>query len=39
MYGPGVEKVFEELKNIFPKNKGKIFSSDYLNKKNQSENL
>jgi len=39
MYGPGVEKVFEELKNIFPKKKVKIFSSDYLNKKKQSENL
>ncbi len=39
MYGPGVEKVFEELKNIFPNKVVKIFSSDYLNKKNQSENL
>ena len=39
MYGPGVEKVFEELKNIFPKKIVKIFSSDYLNKKKQSENL
>ena len=39
MYGPGVEKVFEELKFIFPKRVVKIFSSDYLNKKKQSENL
>ena len=39
MYGPGVEKVFEELKNIFPNKIVKIFSSDYLNKKKQSENL
>ena len=37
MYGPGVEKVFEELKNIFPKKKVKIFSSDYLNKKNNQK--
>ena len=39
MYGPGVEKVSEELKNIFPNKIVKIFSSDYLNKKKQSENL
>ena len=39
MYGPGVEKVFEELKNIFPDKVVKIFSSDYLNKKKESENL
>ena len=39
MYGPGVEKVFEELRNIFPKKVVRIFSSDYLNKKKQSENL
>ncbi len=39
MYGPGVEKVFEEIKNIFPKKVVKIFSSDYLSKKNQSANL
>ncbi len=38
-YGPGVEKVFEELKGIFPNKVIKIFSSDYLNKKKQSENL
>ena len=39
LYGPGVEKVFEELKSIFPEKVIKIFSSDYLNKKKQSENL
>ena len=39
MYGPGVEKVFEELKIIFPNKVVKIFSSDYLNQKKQSENL
>tara|TARA_B100001057_G_scaffold460783_1_gene512177 strand:+ start:1845 stop:3806 length:1962 start_codon:yes stop_codon:yes gene_type:complete len=39
LYGPGVEKVFEELKNIFPNKVIKIFSSDYLNKKKQSEIL
>ncbi len=39
MYGPGVEKVFEELKDIFPNKTIKIFSSDYLRKKEDSENL
>ncbi len=39
MYGPGVEKVFEELKKIFPNKRIKIFSSDYLKKKQNSENL
>ena len=39
MYGPGVEKVFEELKKIFPNKKIRIFSSDYLKKKKISENL
>jgi primosomal protein N' (replication factor Y) (superfamily II helicase) len=33
MYGPGVEKIFEEVKNIFPNNKVEIFSSDYMQKK------
>ncbi len=33
MYGPGVEKVYEELKLKFPKKIIKIFSSDYLKKK------
>ena len=39
LYGPGVEKVFEELKKIFPNKVIKIFSSDYLKKKKQSEIL
>ena len=30
MYGPGVEKIYEELKNIFPKKIIKIISSDFL---------
>ncbi len=38
MYGPGVEKISEELKIIFPEKKIKIFSSDYL-KKNKSEDF
>ena len=33
MYGPGVEKIFDEVQNIFPKNKVEIFSSDYMKKK------
>ena len=39
MYGPGVEKIFEELKEIFPNKKINIFSSDYLNKKETVKNL
>ncbi len=39
LYGPGVEKVFEELKIIFPNKVIKIFSSDYLNQKKKSEIL
>ncbi len=39
MYGPGVEKVFEELKKSFPDKVVKIFSSDYLSKKKYSEDL
>ena len=34
MYGPGVEKIFDEVKEIFPDKKIKIFSSDYLKKRN-----
>ena len=34
MYGPGVEKIFDEVKEIFPNKKIIIFSSDYLKKKN-----
>ena len=39
MYGPGVEKVFEEAKQIFPNNKISIFSSDFMKKKNDTELL
>ncbi len=35
MYGPGVEKIFEELKEIFPSKKISIFSSDYMKKKDE----
>tara|TARA_B100000945_G_scaffold142042_1_gene113758 strand:- start:130 stop:2085 length:1956 start_codon:yes stop_codon:yes gene_type:complete len=39
MYGPGVEKIFSELKQIFPDKKIKILSSDFLSKKKENENL
>ena len=39
MYGPGVEKIFEELKNIYPKKNIKIFSSDFLSKKDETESI
>ena len=39
MYGPGVEKIFDEVKEIFPDKKISIFSSDYLKKKDQTEKL
>ena len=39
MYGPGVEKIFEEVKKIFPKNKIEIFSSDYMKKKKQVDGI
>ncbi len=39
MYGPGVEKIFEELKNIFPDRKISIFSSDYMKKKEEVKKL
>ncbi len=35
--GPGVERIAEEVKNIFPDKKSIIFSSDTMNKKNSSE--
>ena len=38
-YGIGVEKVFEELKRLFPTKKIKIFSSDFLSRKKESNNL
>ena len=37
MYGPGVEKIFDEVKEIFPNKKIKIFSSDYLKKKKKQK--
>ncbi len=39
MYGPGVEKIYEEVKDIFPEKKINIFSSDYLKKKEKTKNL
>ena len=39
MYGPGVEKIFTELKQIFPQKKIKILSSDFLSKKKETSDL
>ena len=39
MYGPGVEKIFEEVKEIFPNKKIRIFSSDYLKTKEKARNF
>ena len=39
MYGPGVEKIFTELKQIFPQKKIKILSSDFLTKKKETFDL
>ncbi len=39
MYGPGVEKIFDELLEVFPNKKIKIFSSDYLRSKEKTTNL
>tara|TARA_B100002052_G_scaffold297887_1_gene329736 strand:+ start:2808 stop:4760 length:1953 start_codon:yes stop_codon:yes gene_type:complete len=39
MYGPGVEKIYAELKQIFSEKKIKILSSDFLNKKKETKNL
>ena len=39
MYGPGVEKIFEEVTKIFPSNKVEIFSSDHMKKKDQAKSL
>ena len=39
MYGPGVEKIFDEVKHIFPKKKINIFSSDYLKTKEKTKKL
>ena len=39
MHGPGVEKIFEELKSIFPNKNIEIFSSDFLAKKEKTESI
>ena len=39
MYGPGVEKIFDELKVKYPEKNIKIFSSDYLKKKKESKEI
>jgi len=39
MYGPGVEKIFEEVKKNFPISKVEIFSSDYMQKKKQTDTI
>ena len=39
MYGPGVEKIHEEVCKIFPNKKIEIFSSDYMKKKDQIKSL
>ena len=39
MYGPGVEKIFDEVKELFQNKKSKIFSSDYLKSKKKTENF
>jgi len=39
MYGSGVEKIFDEVKNIFPNNKISIFSSDFMKKKDETQLL
>ena len=39
MYGMGVEKIFDEIREIFPHKKVDIFSSDYLKTKNETKNL
>tara|TARA_Y100001958_G_C21066572_1_gene427579 strand:- start:138 stop:863 length:726 start_codon:yes stop_codon:yes gene_type:complete len=39
MYGPGVEKIYEEVNKLFPSNKVEIFSSDYMKQKNHVNSL
>ena len=39
MHGPGVEKIYDELKKIFPKKNIKIFSSDFLSKKKETGSI
>src|SRR6056300_2053640 len=38
-YGLGVEKIFEEVKSIFPEKKIQIFSSDVMHVKTKSNNI
>ena len=37
MFGPGVEKIYEELNEIFPNKNIRIFSSDYLKTKEKTK--
>ncbi len=39
MYGPGVEKIYEEVSKLFPNKKVEIFSSDYMKKKDHVKSL
>ena len=39
MYGPGVEKIFDEAKELFPGKKIRIFSSDYMKRKEETKEL
>ena len=39
MFGLGVEKIFDEVKEIFPDKNVNIFSSDYLKKKEDAKDL
>ena len=39
MYGPGVEKIFEQVSKIFPSKKIEIFSSDHMKKKKEIDSL
>ena len=39
MYGPGVEKIFDEVKEIFPNKRIRIFSSDYLKTKDKTNHF
>lgn len=38
-YGPGVEKIFEELKSKYPEKNIEIFSSDYLKSKKKGKKI
>ena len=39
MYGPGVEKIFDEIKEAFPTNEIRIFSSDFMKNKKKTDIL